>query len=471
MPAGRWPPAILHQSSSTASLRCVGFLRACVVFAALAASTAWADPFANAASTFAAPHPAVVRVVSPESDGVSYGSGSLVAVDETSGLVLTNWHVVRDAAGPIVVYFPDGFRSRAVLLRVDRDWDLAALAIRRPNVQPIPLATQAPQPGDPLTIIGYGSGSYRAVTGRCTEYVSPGGRPSRRNGRTLGPGTQRRLGRTDPQQPRRIGRRAVRHGLRTHDRQLLRPAARVPGLGRRRFSHPFQSGDAGRPIAPGRLAPRRRFPPACERASVAGNSPGNAPQPTAVATAPLLPLPSLSTLPSSPASPTPKHPPATDARPMRAESVPSPAPPPRLECGHEFDGRPDQDDSGADRRRRRALSRDAIARLGTGVTSCLLTADRSPHRLPPQRTPVATLNSIISTQRRLSWHYGDGIARAFIRAEKSVDLGRPPGPGSYSKSGVALPRIGSTIRQEASTASSRVKSVGSPWPPPPRSRS
>ncbi len=51
------------------------------------------------------------------------------------------------------------------MLRVDRDWDLAALAIRRPNVQPIPLATQAPQPGDPLTIIGYGSGSYRAVTG------------------------------------------------------------------------------------------------------------------------------------------------------------------------------------------------------------------------------------------------------------------------------------------------------------------
>ena len=113
--------------------RCAPLL-CCGVFAVLAASTAWANPYANAASTFAPPHPAVVRVVSPDSDGVSYGSGSLVAVDETSGLVLTNWHVVRDSAGTIVVHFPDGFRSAAVVLRVDHDWDLAALAIRRPNV-------------------------------------------------------------------------------------------------------------------------------------------------------------------------------------------------------------------------------------------------------------------------------------------------------------------------------------------------
>ena len=65
------------------------------------------------------------------------------------------------------------FARRAYVLRVDRNWDLAALAIRRPNVQPITLASKAPRPGDSLTIIGYGSGSYRAVTGHCTQYVSP----------------------------------------------------------------------------------------------------------------------------------------------------------------------------------------------------------------------------------------------------------------------------------------------------------
>ena len=116
----------------------------------------------------------MVRVAVPERGGAAYGSGALVAVNETTGLVITNWHVVCDAAGPIAVYFPGGFRSPATVLRMDRDWDLAALAIWRPNVQPIAVSNVAPRPGEPLTIAGYGSGSYRAVTGRCTQYVSPG---------------------------------------------------------------------------------------------------------------------------------------------------------------------------------------------------------------------------------------------------------------------------------------------------------
>jgi len=121
-------------------------------------------------------NPAVVRVAVAERGGAAYGSGSLVAVDDTAGLILTNWHVVRDAAGPIVVQFPDGFRSGAYLLRTDPDWDLAALAVRRPpNARPIPIALEAPRPGDLLTLIGYGSGAYRAATGRCTQYGSPGG--------------------------------------------------------------------------------------------------------------------------------------------------------------------------------------------------------------------------------------------------------------------------------------------------------
>ena len=120
------------------------------------------------------PHPAVVRIVVPEGSASSLGSGTLVGVSERLGLVVTNWHVVRDATGEIVVVFPDGFRSRATVVRTDRDWDLAALAIWRPRAEPVPLATEAPQPGQPLTIAGYGSGRYRATTGRCTQYVAPG---------------------------------------------------------------------------------------------------------------------------------------------------------------------------------------------------------------------------------------------------------------------------------------------------------
>jgi hypothetical protein len=116
----------------------------------------------------------VVRVVVPERGAMAYGSGALVAARGQHGLVLTNWHVVRGATGPIHVHFPDGFYSRAVVLRADRDWDLAALRIARPRVRPIALANRAPQPGEPLTIAGYGSGQYRVATGRCTQYVSPG---------------------------------------------------------------------------------------------------------------------------------------------------------------------------------------------------------------------------------------------------------------------------------------------------------
>ncbi len=119
------------------------------------------------------PHPAVARITVEESDGMAYGSGSLVDLRDRYGIVITNWHVVRDATGPINVVFPDGFRSAARVLRVDRDWDLAALLIWRPNATPLTIATQAPRPGEPLTIAGYGAGNYRSTTGRCTQYLAP----------------------------------------------------------------------------------------------------------------------------------------------------------------------------------------------------------------------------------------------------------------------------------------------------------
>lgn len=120
------------------------------------------------------PHPAVVRIIAPEGNGFSLGSGTLVATSQEHGLVITNWHVVRDATGQIIVVFPDGFRSGATVLKTDRDWDLAALAIWRPEVQPVPLSAAAPQLGESLTIAGYGGGNYRTATGRCTQYLSPG---------------------------------------------------------------------------------------------------------------------------------------------------------------------------------------------------------------------------------------------------------------------------------------------------------
>ncbi len=121
-------------------------------------------------------HPAVVRVIVQDRAGRSHGSGALVAVTASHGLVLTNWHVVRDAAAPPTVVFPDGFQSAATIARVDRDWDLAALVIWRPRASPIPLAETPPRPGEMLAIAGYGQGQYRVATGQCTQYLSPGRR-------------------------------------------------------------------------------------------------------------------------------------------------------------------------------------------------------------------------------------------------------------------------------------------------------
>jgi len=75
------------------------------------------------------PHPAVVRVIVPEEGATSYGSGTLVDLRDQFGLVITNWHVVRDAKGMVEVVFPGGFKSKARPLKVDPDWDLAALPL------------------------------------------------------------------------------------------------------------------------------------------------------------------------------------------------------------------------------------------------------------------------------------------------------------------------------------------------------
>lgn len=119
------------------------------------------------------PLPAIARIIVPEKDGVSYGSGSLVDVRGEYGLVVTNWHVVRDASGAISVLFPDGFSSKADVVKVDKDWDLAALSIRKPNVAPLPMTDVPPQPGQKLFIAGYGSGDFRAAAGNCLGYGSP----------------------------------------------------------------------------------------------------------------------------------------------------------------------------------------------------------------------------------------------------------------------------------------------------------
>ena len=120
------------------------------------------------------PHPAVARIVAPEQSGTSLGSGVLVDVNRSQGLVLTNWHVIRDSRSAVLVQFPDGFQSAGTVVRWDEAWDLAALVIWKPQATPVAIAGAPPAIGDTLTIAGFGRGVYREESGTCTEYLSPG---------------------------------------------------------------------------------------------------------------------------------------------------------------------------------------------------------------------------------------------------------------------------------------------------------
>lgn len=134
----------------------------------------WDALFSDYLLTGQEPRPAVARVVAPDGSGTSLGSGVLVDINSSQALVLTNWHVVRDSRSAVLVQFPDGFQSAGTVLRVDAVWDLAAIVIWKPNVEPVPLAPRAPGIGEQLTIAGYGRGPYREVSGGCTQYLSPG---------------------------------------------------------------------------------------------------------------------------------------------------------------------------------------------------------------------------------------------------------------------------------------------------------
>jgi len=120
------------------------------------------------------PRPAVCRVVSTNGDQIAAGSGVLVRVSGTAGLVLTAYHVVRENRPTLEVTFPEGRTMPARIVAWDQDWDIAALAIGRPDAEPVAIAAKAPRRGDRLTAAGYGQvGVYREQAGRVTDYGSP----------------------------------------------------------------------------------------------------------------------------------------------------------------------------------------------------------------------------------------------------------------------------------------------------------
>lgn len=180
-------PCTARWSRCMRIVRCLVVAVACQPFAAHGQNAPWGWAPADHATTVwtpqnladylltgHTPHPAVARIVAPEQSSTSLGSGVLVDVNRNQGLVLTNWHVVRESKSAVLVQFADGFQSAGTVVRWDEAWDLAALVIWKPKATPVRLAETPPAIGDMLTIAGFGRGPYREETGPCTEYLSPG---------------------------------------------------------------------------------------------------------------------------------------------------------------------------------------------------------------------------------------------------------------------------------------------------------
>ncbi|NQT15541.1 MAG: trypsin-like peptidase domain-containing protein [Planctomycetes bacterium] len=128
---------------------------------------------ADSCAPAAVPHAAVVRVAETVlGRSRCYGSGTLVHKEAERGIVLTCAHLFREEEGAVSVTFADGSRFEADLVAVDRAWDLAALEISGPRADPVPIAVDHPQPGDPLQSCGYGSdGRYWCNQGRALGYA------------------------------------------------------------------------------------------------------------------------------------------------------------------------------------------------------------------------------------------------------------------------------------------------------------
>ncbi len=102
-------------------------------------------------------------------DDGTLGSGTLVARNQSVGLILTCSHLFDNSPSRIVVTFPHGGQFAARLVDVDRAHDLAAIVIRRPEIEPLPIGDG--EPAGVLAACGFGSnGAFRCVQGGITGH-------------------------------------------------------------------------------------------------------------------------------------------------------------------------------------------------------------------------------------------------------------------------------------------------------------
>lgn len=131
------------------------------------------------APIFQKAHPAVCRVFAErpvtrfgrQATEKCVGSGVLIWRGKDRAVVLTVHHLFRDRAIRVRVIFPDGSEYEAEKVQTEAGPDLGALTIPRPDIEPIPIYTDNPKPGDVVTLCGYGEGRYGSTPGTVLGYV------------------------------------------------------------------------------------------------------------------------------------------------------------------------------------------------------------------------------------------------------------------------------------------------------------
>lgn len=120
---------------------------------------------------------AAVRVNMLDRDGTrSHGTGTVIdRLDDSTGIVATNWHVVRDSTGHGLVQFLGAAGTSAVeILEIDQAADVALLYVSLPAGQVVcELADRPPAIGQVVTIAGYGADCVLvAQRGQVVQYTT-----------------------------------------------------------------------------------------------------------------------------------------------------------------------------------------------------------------------------------------------------------------------------------------------------------
>jgi putative serine protease PepD len=109
--------------------------------------------------------PSVVSIEVTSAQGASTGSGVVLRQD---GYILTNHHVVADAAGPgatVTALFADGSQEVATIVGSTADYDLAVIKVEVTGLTPLVLGdSDEVQVGDPVVAVGAPLGLAGTVT-------------------------------------------------------------------------------------------------------------------------------------------------------------------------------------------------------------------------------------------------------------------------------------------------------------------